>query len=345
MHRHPTARHLLPLLAACVTLPATAQVSNLSANASQQLESGTATAFSSTLPNDPVDVLDFSNATFSTSGIHTYGSSTGNFGSRSSGTGVYDVSGVFNITETISNNTASAVAAVMNFNITPGLLNNAITSALTGTDFVSASIAFNIQVDALSVWHSSATLSTTSSGTTFSSSGTNLYTLQSPTYYAINGGAYSVALGTIAANSSISLSYTLSTWASGQNQGGTPVTVPEQVIDVPAQFVDFCKQPPNQGAQPTGLTMIDGGGPCLGTLEGGHFVIPAHQEPGTTPAGSHASSGDPFTIDSSGHVQYMPPFIGSVDPTGFNVSTVPEPGGVALMLAGLGLLGWRARRQ
>ena len=57
-------------------------------------------------------------------GLHSYGSTTGQFGSRSSGYGVYDVTGGFSLGLTITNSAAIAQRATFSFYITPGLLSN-----------------------------------------------------------------------------------------------------------------------------------------------------------------------------------------------------------------------------
>ena len=338
-------------LAASALAPALAQAQTMSASGTYSFGGNpVATLGPSVFPFNPnVDVLLFTGAGSNSVGMHTYGSLSGNFGSRSSGQGVYDVTGTYNITESISNPGAAPLAATMNFNITPGMLMNTLNSSTGAGEFVSAYINFDIRVNGSPVWGSNATLRTDSTGTSFSSGGTNLYGLSAPGYYTIAGGAFSANLGTIAAGGSISLSYTLSTATSGNSAGGPGVFVPEQTFHVPDQWVSGCQRAvalhaAKQGAAPDSV-ICD---PTPVFVAGHDVVVPAHtqfsQFSGVN--GSHASSGDPFTIDTTSGA---PIFLGvrSSDPNGlhFTTSPVPEPAHAALLLAGLGWLGWRSRRR
>ena len=67
-----------------------------------------------------VDVLSFPSASPSDAGLHSYGNAGGNFGSRSSGNGLYDVTGGFHIALDITNSQATAQNVNFSFNITPG---------------------------------------------------------------------------------------------------------------------------------------------------------------------------------------------------------------------------------
>lgn len=62
-----------------------------------------------------VDVVLFPDSGVNNAVLHSYGSDTGNFGSRSSGNGLYDVTGSFRIRQTITNNTAVAQTANFSF--------------------------------------------------------------------------------------------------------------------------------------------------------------------------------------------------------------------------------------
>ena len=347
----PNPRRTLLWLAliASALAPTLTQAQTMSASGTYSFGgSPLATLGPSVFPSNPnVDVLLFAGAGGNSVGMHTYGSLSGNFGSRSSGQGVYDVTGTYNITESISNPGAAPLAATMNFNITPGMLMNTLNSSTGAGEFVNAYINFDIRVNGSPVWGSNATLRTDSTGTSFSSSGTNLYSLSAPGYYTIAGGAFSANLGTIAAGGSISLSYTLSTATSGNSTGGAGIFVPEQTFHVPDQWVSEC--PPavalkaaKQGAAADFVRFCD---PVPRFVAGHDVVVPAHTQLGGV-NGSHASSGDPFTIDT---ISGAPNFLGvpSSDPNGlhFTTSPVPEPAHAALLLAGLGWLGWRSRRR
>ena len=325
-------------LAAAVLQPVAAQVTSMSADGSYQLGAGALTVLPSSLfpPNPYVDVLSFPSVGNDSAGLHTYGSTSGNFGSRSSGQGVYHVTGSYNITEVISNPGPTPMAATMNFNITPGLLLNSVNTALAPGEFVNASVSFDIKVGASTVWGSSALLSSNNTSTgVFSSSGAALYTFQTPTYYSINGGAYSVSLGMIAPSGSITMSYTLSTTADGNSATGPGVWVPTQTVTVPDQWLQDCKN----GAGAPGML-------CPTVFRpGSTTTIPGHFQP-SLPSGSQGSSGDPFSIDgTTGAVLNLPFQAG--DPNGLHISLapVPEPATLALMLGGLAMLGWCLQRR
>ena len=141
-------------------------------------------------------------------GLHSYGSASGDFGSRSSGNGTYEVTGGFKILETITNDTGSAASASFNFYITPGYLNNMIQNALAAGDFVNAGVSFDIKVNGSSIWTSQASLATNDQGaTTFSKSGvgagsTDFY-VGSGTSYNIMGVTRAIDLGVLNAGESL----------------------------------------------------------------------------------------------------------------------------------------------
>jgi hypothetical protein len=289
-----------------------------------------------------VDVVDFPSSGVNGAVVHDYGSQNGTFGSRSSGYGTYDVSGSFRLVQTITNNTSSAQNVKFNFYITPGMLQNEVNSVLTGSQFVNSGISFDIQRNGASVWGSSATLATSTSGTSFNKAGFDLYSNipSNPGYYAIQGGNQTADLGVLNAGQSLTLGYDLRTFASGNAPAGADLLVPEQTFVVPEQYVDFC-----------GVECGYGYGGNYGELIPGHTVIiPARTIPGA-PSGSHANSGDPFDYVFS--QDSTPDFNQNATlPNGVNqpysvsfTAAVPEPSTYALMLAGLGVVGFLARKR
>ena len=313
------------------------------------------TSLSSVLPNNPVDVLSFPNSGSNNAGLHSYGSTTGNFGSRSSGAGVYDVTGSFKIVQTITNDTGAAKNAVFNFYITPGALINSIYSPLSGSSFVSSGLKFDLKRNGTAVWGSDAKLTSNSAGTTFNLTGDNLYS-GGGAYYAVAGAAKSIDLGVLNAGESVDISYELQSFAKGNSVAGTGRNVPETSYFVPDQWVTYTDCGYGYGdtlalgannaiaAPTTGCTTTK-------VFVPGHtVVVPAYTVPGGV-SGSQGSSGDPFEVNFQGNPVFNFPIRGnatsSFDPFGTSVSLngVPEPGTLALLMAGLGFAAWSRRRS
>jgi PEP-CTERM motif len=297
-----------------------------------------------------VDVLAFPSSGVSSAGLHSYGSTTGNFGSRSSGQGVYDVTGSFKIIQSFTNTTSNAGNAAFNFYITPGMLATyAGSAALTGTEFVKAGISFDVKLTRTSstgltstVFGSAATLQTNAAGTTYLATGdTSLY-IGAGTSYTINGGEKSVNLGVINAGETIDLSYELKTFASGQSSVGDGVYVPPTTYIEPAHWVSNCYV----ATDTPGLAASE---ECVPTYVPERVVnVDGYTTSAGTPSGSHANAGDPFSINMDGTPNYNT-FPRWVEPAGFTggvvLAPVPEPGTWGLMALGLGAVGFAARKR
>jgi PEP-CTERM motif len=298
-----------------------------------------------------VDVLSFPFSGSDAAGLHSYGSTRGDFGSRSSGQGVYDVSGSFRIVMTIANTSSVAQTARFDFNITPGLLSNTISSPLTGSQFLSAALKFDLRRNGTTLWGSAASLNSNAAGTSFSASGdTSLYA-GTGAYYSVANVSKSIDLGVLNAGESIQLSYQLDSFAKGSTAAGSDRVVPPTEYFVPDQWVDECSFGYGEVSAVTGY-----GENCMfGTLRfiPGHTVkVPGYTIRGDV-GGSHASSGDPFDVDFDGNLISDPTrlrsdasrFGASVTLTAVPVGAIPEPETYALMLGGLALVGWMARRR
>ena len=255
-------------LAAHTSASAQVVVTDMLAVGDWQMDGGSLNTLFSVYPSsNPVDVLDFQNTINSSVGLHTYGNTSGNFGSRSSGSGVYNVAGWFAIAMSIENTSAIAQQATFSFYITPGQVSTAY-AGLSAGQFVGAGLFFDIQRNAVSKWSSGFSLYSDSTGNTPTQTGVNLYT-GSERFYGIAGGNYAVDLGVIGAGETISLSYTLDTFARGNAVTGSGVMVPEQTFVVPDQWVDFCGNECGYGYG------------NLGELVPGEIVtVPAHELPG-----------------------------------------------------------------
>lgn len=357
----------------------------IQATASYRLDGGSTVVLSDPLSGTQstgqVDVLAFDEAPlgYSSAGLHTYGSTSGDFGSRSSGQGHYDVTGRFVISRTITNATDTAQEARFNFFITPGLLNNEVRSDLSAPgSFVDAGIQFGIQRNGVQVWGSQAQLRTDAAGTVFNQSGANLYTLAGPSTYTIQGGAQSVSLGVLGAGESITVQYELSTFARGL--APTPIEpflVPSQTVVVPEQTVfypeatyevwvpdgsdgagDGCDGPQLQSvsAEFAEVEGCGGGRWEIRTREAYTEIIPEQtvtvgSYTSVRPSGSHASSGDPFEIDFTGRTQTLfdpitfQPLTPGASPFSITVTPVPEPSTWLLMVSGLMAVGTLAARR
>lgn len=378
-------RHTLKPLAASIGLSlllagAAQAATQVSATASYTLGGGSTYELAdpaSGTSNGNVDVLSFPNdyLTNSSAGIHTYGGPDGNFGSRSSGYGYYDVTGLFTLTQSVTNTSATAQHAIFNFYITPGLLQNDVRSDLSRNSayYVAAGIKFDIKRDGSSVWTSGATLRTDAGGTTYTQTGTNIYTQTGATMYDVGGGHYSVDLGVVNAGASISLQYNLSTFANGNAPGYGDYYVPLQTVTVPEQSVFHPEHTYDQwvydggyggyggyGCEAMTLASVGGYGGCGNghwetiTVPASTEVVPAHTVTtgGYTtqgePSGSHASSGDPFDINWEGRVTDVYDATGNPGKSPanpFNVTMVPEPEAYAMGVGGLMVVGAAMARR
>jgi PEP-CTERM motif len=275
---------------------------------------------------------------------HSFGATTGNFGSRSSGVGIYEMAGSFKIVQTVTNNSDSAQNAKFNFYISPGLLaNNLGSAAFQSGDYVKAGLSFDVKRDGTQIWGSTGLLQTGfNSPTAFTSTGDNsLYTLGG-SQVVIKGVEKSVDLGVINAHESITLSYELGSFAQGHSLPTGEKVVPPQTYTIPDTWVN----------------VTCGGGYGYG---GGYGCIPGPQfKPGytftvpgytiyDTPSSSFSGAGDPFTIDFYGTPKYtsnglVPP--GVLQGVTFSdLAPVPEPGSWALMGAGLAIMCSLAQRR
>ena len=329
-----------------------AGVTSMLATGSYKLDGSAVTNLSDTypLPNGSgfVDVLSFpySNVNGSSAGLHSYGSTTGNFGSRSSGNGIYDVTGSFRINETITNGSGTSQNAVFNFFITPGQVSLDVGSPLGAGQFLTSGLSFNLLANGNSVFNSSATLLANATGTTASFLGTNLYQ-GGGNYYGVNGGFYSVNLGVLAAGQSLDLSYSLDTFARGNSAATVDRVVDATSYWVPDQWIEQrCYGYGGDGE--TFVALVEGCVPGTPVFIPGHTV----EVPGYTvfarAGGSTAQSGDPFDVGFFTFVDNQGILRGDTFAFGIGNSAqpeLPEPGSLALLLAGLGILGWTARRK
>lgn len=248
---------------------------------------------------------------------HTYGDVTGNFGSRVSGNGYYDINGLFTYKETFVNPNPFPSPANFTFTIVPGELSAFISPSYipTAGQSLLADYAIDIRVNGTSIWDSSANVTYSGATNTFSFANTGTNSLggtptTTPTSYTYSFGPVTntIPLGTFAPGETFLLEYDLKTLAQGNLPttcaGGSPNDKGEQV--------------------PRFAIGGDGNG----------------QESGTC-GGSTARSGDPFN----------PAFGNSGTVTGADPVTVPEPSNLLSFLllgggiGGSSILRWYRRKN
>lgn len=364
-------------IAAALPMAAQAGIIELYTESTYSMGGGSSTTLkdpsSGTRTSGYVDVLAFTTSNSNSIGLHSYGSDVGDFGSRSSGAGIYDVSGLFRIREQLTNSSGSAANALFNFNITPGLLSNEIRSGFGSGEFVTATISFEVlarrNADPFStVWSSTATLRSDSGGLgTFSSSGSDTgFYVANPfysggVYYDVQSFSKSLDLGLLNPSDTLDLTYEIKSSAQGNSSGGGSYEVPGRTVNVPGHWewtrtsFDTYGGPgqAENGAcfgygEYATAAVFDGYGgyggdpgtpptdsPCWVWLGPATQYIEGYTVTSNDPNGSQASSGDPFLLDLNGNI------VGYYDGLlpiqgGLRLANVPAPG--ALSLLGVGLM-------
>lgn len=177
-----------------------------------------------------VDVLNSASSATSNVFYHTYGNVSGNFGSRVSGDGVYDITGVFTYKDTIVNTTGVAQNYSFGFTVIPGEITATLNTAAALGEFARAEYSIDILVNGASIWDSSAYVLATGGGsvtTSFADTGTySLGGINSPgpatVTYSWNTFSDTLTLGTLASGASLDLEYLLTARAYGNvAPGGT----------------------------------------------------------------------------------------------------------------------------
>ena len=309
-----------------------------------------------------VDVgrFPFEQVTNSNGGLHSYGGSSGVFGSRSSGAGVYDVTGSFVINLNIRNDQATAQNVTFNFYITPGVLE--VTDLPYEADqFVEAGLGFSILASNGASFSSTAALRSDVSGLSFQQNGTNLYGGVSANRTVV-GGLYSLDLGLLAAGDSVDLSYAMNSYAKGNAVARQVFTIPASQVVIPGYWTTCFNDTPQlarAAVTDAAVAAVD----VVAACDGQPFFVPEQvvDIPERTVnagevAGSQASSGDPFDPNFAGVGLVLPPAqngqnvgvtLTPAGPVVPPVNNVPEPGALSLVmlaLAGAGVA-TRARRS
>ncbi len=310
-------------------------------------------------PASFVDVLSFPFDVASGAGLHSYGSSNGVFGTRSSGFGLFNVSGSFVINLTISNDQATAQNAIFNFRISPGLL-ELTDLPYTGNQFVEAGLGFNIVTSNGKSFNSTAVLRSDAGGLSFNATGdASLYGGAGANYF-VAGADRTLDLGELASGESITLSYTLSSYTVGDAIVAQTTVVPARTVVIPGYWTTAC----NLEIPQLAADVLNAVGECSGDpvfVPSQEVTLPEATFIEGDSGSGHASSGDPFAFNL-GPAQLSLPPANSGKPVNVtltasnpnpdpnpnpnpNPNPIPEPGAVSLVLLALAAAGAASRRR
>jgi hypothetical protein len=297
-------------------------------------------------PAAAVNVLRFPFDIGSGAGLHSYGSSGGALGSRSSGFGVFDVTGSLSVKLTVTNDLSTAHNAVFDFHVSPGLL-ELTELPYGGNQFAEAGIAFELRASNGKSFSSAAVLRNDAGGLSFNSSGdTSLYG-GSGAHHFVQGVDRTLDLGVLGAGESVTLSYTLSSYAKGNTEVTETTAVPGRTVVVPGHWVSGC---PAQGDAVDEV-------PAQPACSSPPVFVPTREVtlPDSTynegdAGAAQASSGDPFAFNAGADPLALPPerngkafglTLTATEPP----NEVPEPGALSLVLLALGAAGAAMRRR
>ncbi len=294
-----------------MSLPAHAL--QMTAQNSWTLASGsTVTTDTDTASSGSVDVLDGASDTSGNSIFyHTYGNQSGNFGSRSSGEGDFDISGQYDFSEDY---VAAGGTAFFDFTVIPGEIN--VFGLLNGQEQLSASYSLEIFVNNSNVWSSGVSInSDAATGSTFTYSGESINGVETTDGYYWGTFTEQLDLGTFTAGEIINISYSLKTDAFGNISDTSSCGSSNNPLDGDGigDGIDGIEEP--------ALAIFDGG------VDGEVGGIRIGDGGYNSTCGAIARIGDPNGLSQPG--------ANTFNVTGATAVSVPEPGILALLASGL----------
>lgn len=295
----PTIKFDKTLIASAISLvfisvTPTAMATVITAKADYSINGGLSVNDTETSSTDPssIDILSsagsFNNNVF----YHTFGNTSGNFGARVSGSGIFDITSSYTFFNTYTNSSTASEDFNFDFTVIPGEIRTSGTLVTGESLFTSYNLGVMIDFDQdgvfdSTIFNSAASITTTSAGSVHETSGTSLtganYSENSGSAeYSWSSFSDSIFVGSILPSDSFDLQYILTTTARG-NVSNTDC---------------------GEGFHDGGEGFIDDGGE------------------GFTPCGEAiARSGDPFGFQNTANI--------SSSPTPNN--PVPAPSGLALL--------------
>jgi hypothetical protein len=300
--------------------------------------------------NNPVNIwgFPFDSASNSSGFIHSYSSVDGDFGSRASGQGFFNVNSFATFADRITNTGPSTANAVLNYSL------NAGEALVSGLGSSSAQVIITVKNGATVVGAANVVIATTNGIVSASGVTSTLPGFTAPAFngggsigYLIPSQSGSINLGALTPGFSFDYSYTIQTIAIGTLDPGSYV---QRTVQQCADYGPYRE-----------VTIPGGYGYGYGYGGGSRTIIePAGQRCVDTvilvPSGQNsnnyalARSGDPLNAtlgngDTNGDTYFN--FTSFVP--GTNVSTqlspVPAPSTLALVAAGLGLAQTARRRK
>jgi len=192
----------------------------IESNVSWNLDSGAKTGSDSDSANTPganIDLLGDDYYTNDNIFYHTYGNTNGRFGSRVSGSGVFDITGSFNYQNDFTNDSSESEDYTFDFQIIPGELN--VYGAPGAGEEVYAGYTIDILLNGKNIWASDADLLLTDSGYSYTETGSSIGSYNGSDTFSWGTFNETLDLGSFAAGEAFNLRYSLVTHSYSTTSG------------------------------------------------------------------------------------------------------------------------------